>query len=65
LGFGCEITIPDENFGLSHALWRGDETKISSGVSQSQRGDESFEIVQYTLERLAVPSTEEKAELEN
>jgi len=47
LGFGCEITTPDENFSLSQALWQGDETKISSGVSQSPRGDESFEIVQY------------------
>jgi len=47
LGFGCKITTPDENFSLSQALWQGDETKISSGVSQSHRGDESFEIVQY------------------
>ena len=47
LGFGCKITTPDENFSPSQALWQGDETKISSGMSQSHRGDESFEIVQY------------------
>ena len=34
---------------MSQALRRGDETKISSGVSQSHRGDELFEIVQYTV----------------
>jgi hypothetical protein len=49
LGFGCKITTPDENFSLSQALWQGDETKISSGTSQSHRGDESFEIVQYLM----------------
>jgi hypothetical protein len=32
---------------MSQALRRGDETKISSGASQSHRGDELFEIVQY------------------
>jgi len=37
LGFGCEITTPDENFSLSQAHRQGDETKISSGVSQSPR----------------------------
>ena len=55
LGFGCKITTPDENFSLSQALWQGDETKISSGVSQSHRGDESFEIVQYYLKDEFLP----------
>ena len=33
---------------ISPALWRDDETKIWSGVSQSPRDDESFEIVEST-----------------
>ena len=37
---------PDKNLGMSQALRRGDEMKFSSGVSQSHRGDELFEIVQ-------------------
>jgi hypothetical protein len=36
-----------EKSPLSHATRETDESKISSGVSQSQRGDELIEIVQY------------------
>ena len=28
MGFYCEITTLDENFGLSQALWRGVETRV-------------------------------------
>jgi len=37
----------DKNLGLSQASEQGDEMKISSGMSQSQGGDEQFKIVQY------------------
>ena len=39
----------DEIGGLSHAFRQGDEMKHSSGMSQSQRGDEQFVILQYPL----------------
>ena len=45
---GAPVTAKfDENLGLSQASEQGDEMKISSGVSQSQGGDEQFVIVQY------------------
>src|SRR6267154_1454693 len=37
----------DEIGSLSHTFRQGDEMKHSSGVSQSQRGDEQFVILQY------------------
>jgi hypothetical protein len=39
----------DKNLGLSQASEQGDKMKISSGMSQSQRGDEKFVIVQYVV----------------
>jgi len=39
----------DEIGSLSHTFRQGDEMKHSSGVSQSQRGDEQFVILQYPL----------------
>jgi hypothetical protein len=42
-------TQADEILGMSRPSSRGDEMKISSGASQSQVGDELFEIVQYYL----------------
>ena len=41
----CRAT-PDEIRTLSRPPMQGDEMKISSGVSQSRRGDKSIEIVQ-------------------
>jgi hypothetical protein len=38
---------PDENLLMSQASGQSDEKKISSGVSQSRKGDELIEIVQY------------------
>src|SRR5882762_7446273 len=38
---------PDEILSMSQASRRSDEKKISSGMSQSRRGDELIEIVQY------------------
>ena len=42
----------DEIWTLSQVTGPTDEMKISSGVSQSHRGDELFEIVQYGDEPL-------------
>jgi hypothetical protein len=38
---------PDEILPMSQASGQSDEQKFSSGVSQSRRGDELIEIVQY------------------
>jgi len=38
----------DEILPMSQASRQSDEKKISSGMSQSQRGDELIEIVQYS-----------------
>ena len=38
---------PDKILPMSQASRRSNEKKISSGKSQSQRGDEFIEIVQY------------------
>jgi hypothetical protein len=46
-GSAVTLSHADENFTLSRLTWPLDETKISSGVSQSRKGDESIEIVQY------------------
>jgi hypothetical protein len=40
---------PDENLPMSQASGQSDKQKFSSGVSQSQRGDELIEIVQYVV----------------
>jgi hypothetical protein len=37
----------DEILPMSQAFQQGDEATISSGLSQSQTGDEQFVIVQY------------------
>jgi len=44
-----KTSAPDEIWTLSQPQQRGDEMKILSGVSQSPRGDELIEIVQYLL----------------
>ena len=44
-----KTSAPDEIWTLSWLPKQGDEMTISSGVSQSPRGDESIEIVQYIL----------------
>jgi hypothetical protein len=41
---------------MLQALRRDDEMKILSGVSQSHRGDELFEIVQYFKVHMYVTS---------
>ena len=39
---------PDEILPMSQASGKSDEQKILSGTSQSQRGGELIEIVQYS-----------------
>jgi hypothetical protein len=43
-----KTSAPDKIWTLSWPQQRGDEMKISSGASQSPRGDESIKIVQYS-----------------
>jgi hypothetical protein len=42
------VPMADEILTMSRVTWPPDETKISSGVSQSHVGDESIEMVQYS-----------------
>jgi hypothetical protein len=42
-----KTSAPDEIWTLSRPQQQGDKMKISLGMSQSPRGDESIEIVQY------------------
>src|SRR5882724_5939361 len=45
--FACSGAQSDEILQLSQLSSQGDEIKISSGVSQSHRGDKLIEIGQY------------------
>jgi hypothetical protein len=43
-----KTSMPDKIWTLSWPQQQGDEMKILSGMSQSPRGDELIEIVQYS-----------------
>jgi hypothetical protein len=45
-----KTSAPEKIWTLSQPQQQGDEMKISSGVSQSPRGDELIEIVQYNID---------------
>ena len=44
-------TAPDKILPMSQASGQSDKQKFSSGVSQSWRGDELIEIVQYLVQQ--------------